>query len=52
MKTIKSKIPAPSLFDSTHEYSIKDMEIKKSAWHDQRAQVDNVIMKVETDAER
>ena len=34
------------------EYSIKDKEIKKSARHDKRAHVDNIAMKVETDADR
>ena len=33
------------------EYNIKDKEVKKSARHDTRAQVDNIAMKVETSAD-
>ena len=33
------------------KYSIKDEEIKKSARHDKTANVDNIVMKVETTAE-
>ena len=34
------------------KHSIKDKGIKKSVWHDKRAHVDNIAMKVETAADR
>ena len=55
-KTIKSKIlntKSKRIQERLQlEYSIKDKEIKKSARHDKRADVDNIAIKVETAAER